>query len=78
MKDIENVKSKMAEQRRSQASPVAQPNDQDMQFLSDQYDDLLKSETSLEDEIGKLSRKLFFISEGCRPNRQSYRRHSQL
>ena len=39
-KDFENVKSKMAEQRRNQASPVAQPNEQDMQFLSDQYDDL--------------------------------------
>lgn len=39
-KDFENVKSKMAEQRRNQASPVAEPNEQDMQFLSDQYDDL--------------------------------------
>lgn len=57
-KDFENVKSKMAEQRRNLASPVAQPNEQDMQFLSDQYDDLLKSGTSLEDEIGKLARKL--------------------
>ena len=48
----------MAEQRRNQASPVAQPNEQDMQFLSDQYDDLLKSGTSLEEKIDKLSRKL--------------------
>ena len=46
-KDFENLKSgKMAEQRRNQASPVAQPNELDMQFLSDQYDDLLKSGTS--------------------------------
>ena len=57
-KDFENVKSKMAEQRRNQASPVAQPNEKAIKFLSDQYNDLLKSETSLEEEIGKLSRKL--------------------
>ena len=30
-KDLENVKSKMAEQRRNQASPAAQSNEQDMQ-----------------------------------------------
>ena len=53
-KDFENVKSKMAEQRRNQASPVAQPNEKAIKFLSDQYNDLLKSETSLEEEIGKL------------------------
>ena len=41
----------MVEQGRSQASPVAQPNEQDMQSLNDQYDDLLKSRTSLEEEI---------------------------
>ena len=58
MKDFENLKSKMAEQRRNQSFPVAQPNEQDVQFLSDQYDDLLKSRTSLEEEIEKLSCKL--------------------
>ena len=57
-KDFENVKSKMVEQRRNQASRAAQSNEKDMQFLSDQYHDLLKSGTSLEEEIGKLSRKL--------------------
>ena len=63
-KDFENLKSgKMAEQRRNQASPVAQPNEQDMQFLSDQYDDLLKSGTSLEEEVDKLSRKLDLLAK---------------
>ena len=57
-KDFENVKSKMAEKRRNEASPVAQPNEQDMQFLSDQCDDLLNSWISLEEEIDKLSRKI--------------------
>mgnify|MGYP002260049668 CR=1 FL=1 len=47
------MKSKMAEKRRNEASPVAQPNEQDMQC-----DDLLNTGTSLEEEIDKLSRKL--------------------
>ena len=34
-----------------------------MQFRSDQYDDLLKSGTSLEEEIGKLSRKLHSLAK---------------
>ena len=62
-KDFEKLKSKMAEQRRNQASPVTQPNEQDMQFLSDQYDDLLKSRTSLEEEVDKLSRKLDLLAK---------------
>ena len=44
-------------------SRVAQPNEQDMQFLSDQYDDLLKSGTSLEEEVDKLSRKLDLLAK---------------
>ena len=63
-KDFENLKSgKMAEQRRNQASPVAQPNEQNMQLLSDQYDDLLKSGTSLEEAVDKLSRKLDLLAK---------------
>ena len=57
-KDFENVKSKMAEKRRNEGSPIAQPNEKDIQFPSDQCDDLLNSGTSLEEEIDKLSRKL--------------------
>ena len=53
----------MAEQRRNQASLVAQPNEKDMQFLSDQYDDLLKLGTSLEEEIDKLSRELDLLAK---------------
>lgn len=35
-KDFEKLKRKMVEQRRNQASLLAQPNEQDMQLLSDQ------------------------------------------
>ena len=35
-KDFEKLKRKMLEQRRNQASLLAQPNEQDMQLLSDQ------------------------------------------
>ena len=35
-KDFEKLKRKMVEQRRNQASLLAQPNKQDMQLLSDQ------------------------------------------
>ena len=48
---------------RNQASPVAQPNEQNMQFLSDQQDDLQKSGTSLEEEADKLSRKLDLLAK---------------
>ena len=63
MKDFENVKGKLAEQGKSQASPVAQPNQTNMQFLNDQYNDLLNSGTRLEEEIGKLSRKLHSLAK---------------
>ena len=45
----------MVGQRRHEPSPVVQPNAEDAQFLSDQYDDLVNSDASLDEDFGKLS-----------------------
>ena len=58
-----NVKSKMVGQRRYEPSPVVQPNAQDAQFLSDQYDDLMNSEASSDEDFGKLSGWLESLSK---------------
>ena len=58
-----NVKSKMVGQRRYEPSPVVQPNAQDAQFLSDQYDDLMNSEARSDEDFGKLSGWLESLSK---------------
>ena len=47
-KEFQSIKSKMAEQKDChEAAATAVPNTQDVQFLSDSYDALVKSESSL-------------------------------
>ena len=47
-KEFQSIKSKMAEQKDChEAAVIALPNTQDVQFLSDSYDALVKSESSL-------------------------------
>lgn len=53
----------MVGQRRHESSPVVQPNAQDAHFLSDQYDDLVNSDASLDEEFGKLSGWLESLSK---------------
>ena len=46
-KEFQSIKSKMAEQKDShEAAATAVPNTQDVQFLSDSYDALVKSEST--------------------------------
>ena len=57
-KEFESIKSKMAEQRESRAATVVPPGTQDVQFLSDSYDALVQSKTSIEEDLGRFSRRL--------------------
>lgn len=57
-KEFESIKTKMAEQRESRPATVVPPDTQDLQFLSDSYDALVQSKTSLEEDLGRFSRRL--------------------
>ena len=53
----------MAEQRESCTTTVIPPNTQDIQFLSDSYDALVQSKTSIEENLGKFSRRLDLLGK---------------
>ena len=53
--EFEFVKTKMLEQMESRTWIVAPPDKQDVQFLSDNYDALVQSKTSLEEDLGRFS-----------------------
>ena len=58
-KEIRSIKSKMAEQKDChEAAATALPNTQDVQFLSDTYDALVKSESSLSKALENFSHRL--------------------
>ena len=62
-KEFESIKSKMAEQRESRTATVVPPDTQDVQFLSDSYDALVQSKTSLEEDLGRFSRRLDLLEK---------------
>ena len=63
-KEFESIKTKMAEQREShEVSAAALPNTQDVQFLSDSYDTLVQSKSSMDKVLKKFSRRLDLLSE---------------
>ena len=47
----------------SRTSIVAPPDKQDVQFLSDNYDALVQSKTSLEEDLGRFSRRLDLLEK---------------
>ena len=58
-KEIQSIKSTMAEQKDCyEAAATALPNTQDVQFLSDTYDALVKSESSLSKALENFSHRL--------------------
>ena len=62
-KEFQSIKSKMAEQKDCQEAAVAAlPNTQDVQFLSDSYDALVKSESSLSKALENVSRRLDLLT----------------
>ena len=61
--EFEFIKTKMAEQMESHTSIVAPPDKQDVQFLSDNYDALVQSKTSLEEDLGRFSRRLDLLEK---------------
>lgn len=61
--EFEFIKTKMAEQMESRTSIVAPPDKQDVQFLSDNYDALVQSKTSLEEDLGRFSRRLDLLEK---------------
>ena len=62
-KEFQSIKSKMAEQKDChEAAVMALPNTQDVQFLSDSYDALVKSESSLLKALGNSSRRLDLLT----------------
>ena len=62
-KEFQSIKSKMAEQKHCQeAAATALPNTQDVQFLSDSYDALVKSESSLSKALENFSRRLDLLT----------------
>ena len=50
-------------QMESRTSIVAPPDKQDVQFLSDNYDALVQSKTSLEEDLGRFSRRLDLLEK---------------
>ena len=62
-KEFESIKSKMAEQRGSYTATVIPPDTQDVQFLSDSYDALVQSKTSIEEDVGKFSLRLDLLGK---------------
>ena len=62
-KEFQSIKSKMAEQKDChEAAVIALPNTQDVQFLSDSYDALVKSESSLLKALENFSRRLDLLT----------------
>ena len=62
-KEFQSSKSKMADQKdHHEAAVAALPNTQDVQFLSDSYDALVKSESSLSKAMENFSRRLDLLS----------------
>lgn len=62
-KEFQFLKSKMAEQKDySEAAATALPSTQDVQFLSDSYDALVKSESSLSKALDNFSRRLDLLT----------------
>ena len=62
-KEFQSIKSKMAEQKDChEAAATAVPNTQDVQFLSDSYDALVKSESSLSKALENFSRRLDLLT----------------
>ena len=45
------------------AQPDTKPNENDVQFLSNEYDELLQSLTNLEAQVGEIARKTESISK---------------
>ena len=66
-KEFQSIKSKMAEQKDChEAAVMALPNTQDVQFLSDSYDALVKSESILLKALENFSRReLTKLSTRC-------------
>ena len=64
-KEFESIKSKMVEQRESCTATVIPPDTQDVhvQFLSDSYDALVQSKTSIEQDLGKFSLRLDLLEK---------------
>ena len=63
MKDFQSIKSKMAEQKDfHEAAAAALLNTQDVQFLSDSYNALVKSESSLSKALESFSRTLDLLT----------------
>ena len=64
-KEFESIKSKMAEQRDtcSCTATVIPPDTQDVQFLSDSYDALVQSKTSMEEDLGSFSLRLDLLGK---------------
>ena len=63
MKEFQSIKSKMAEQKDfHEAAAAALLNTQDVQFLSDSYDALVKSESSLSKALESFSRTLDLLT----------------
>ena len=56
-------KSKMAKLRESHLVTVVPPDIQDVQFLSDRYDALVESKTSLEEDLGRFSLRLDLLEK---------------
>ena len=63
MKEFQSIKSKIAEQKDChEAAAAALMNTQDVQFLSDSYDALVKSESSLLKALENFSRRLDLLT----------------
>ena len=48
--EFESIDSKMAYQRESRTATIVPPDTQDVQFLSDSYDALVQSKSTLEED----------------------------
>ena len=62
-REFESIKSKMEEQRDSCTATVIPPDTQDVQFLSDSYDALVQSKTSIEEDLGRFSLRLDLLGK---------------
>ena len=62
MKEFQSIKSKIAEQKDCHAAAAALMNTQDVQFLSDSYDALVKSESSLSKSLENFSCRLDLLT----------------
>ena len=62
-KEFQFLKSKMGEQKDyNETAATALPSTQDVQFLSDSYDALVKSESSLSKALDNFSRRLDLLT----------------